>query len=180
MFANRAANEPVFGQGRPLHDSEQVFGRVPRVVSLLNWKVQGGIYVERVQNCRFTCPGDGEPIHPEHHGWLHWFDKPIPHGGRPNLDVWPDVSAYDESELCAVPGLKMEGGRPAMLFSSRNKKTVQRCVPDLMIVEGRTTACILDSIMEGAYIESCTVQALSLDGRTRNRRCFPPTFRRAL
>ncbi|KAJ2912412.1 hypothetical protein MD484_g8005, partial [Candolleomyces efflorescens] len=74
----------------------------------------------------FTCPGDGEPVGPGHHGWLHWFDKPIPDGGRPNLDLWPDVSSYSPSELYEAPGLKMKAGEPAMLFSSRNAQTVQR------------------------------------------------------
>ncbi|KAF6758877.1 xylosidase/arabinosidase [Ephemerocybe angulata] len=74
----------------------------------------------------FTCAGDGEPVGPGHHGWLHWFDKPIPEGGRPNLDLWPDVSSYSEAELYPAPGLKMKSGEPAMLFSSRNAKTVQR------------------------------------------------------
>lgn len=61
---------------------------------------------------RFTCAGDGEPVgpgalssdnveqnlqaelhsdHTGHHGWLHWFSYPIPDGGRPNTDLWPDV-----------------------------------------------------------------------------------------
>ena len=74
----------------------------------------------------FTCAGDGKPVGPGHHGWLHWFDKPIPDGGRPNTDVWPDVSSYSPSELYPAPGLKMRDGEPAMLFSSRNAQTVQR------------------------------------------------------
>ncbi|KAF9042164.1 hypothetical protein BJ165DRAFT_254406 [Panaeolus papilionaceus] len=74
----------------------------------------------------FTCHGDGEPVGQGHHGWLHWFDKPIPDGGRPNTDVWPDVSAYSPSELYPAPGLKTKDGEPVFLFSSRNAKTVQR------------------------------------------------------
>ncbi|TEB29253.1 hypothetical protein FA13DRAFT_669990 [Coprinellus micaceus] len=74
----------------------------------------------------FTCAGDGEPVGPGHHGWLHWFDKPIPDGGRPNLDIWPDVSSYGPSELYQAPGLKLKNGEPAMLFSSRNAQTVKR------------------------------------------------------
>lgn len=46
----------------------------------------------------FTCPGDGAPLDPGHHGWLHWFNYPIPDGGRPNTDLWPDVSSYSQSE----------------------------------------------------------------------------------
>ncbi|TFK23712.1 hypothetical protein FA15DRAFT_620323 [Coprinopsis marcescibilis] len=74
----------------------------------------------------FTCAGDGEAINPGHHGWLHWFDKPIPEGGRPHLDLWPDVSSYDSSELYPAPGLKHKNGEQVMLFSSRNAQTVQR------------------------------------------------------
>ncbi|KAF9017173.1 hypothetical protein BDZ89DRAFT_1074986 [Hymenopellis radicata] len=69
----------------------------------------------------FTCAGDGEPVGPGHHGWLHWFNEPIPCGGRPNTDLWPDVSSYDPDELFDAPGL-----HGAQLFSSRHPKTVQR------------------------------------------------------
>ena len=75
---------------------------------------------------RFTCAGDGEPVGPGHHGWLHWFDAPIPDGGHPNIDLWPDVSDYSPSELFPAPGLKTKDGDPVFLFSSRNAKTVQR------------------------------------------------------
>ena len=61
-----------------------------------------------------------------HHGWLHWFNHPIPDGGRPNTDFWPDVSAYSPSELFPAPGLKTKSGEQTFLFSSRNAKTVQR------------------------------------------------------
>ncbi|KAF9261979.1 hypothetical protein L218DRAFT_945729 [Marasmius fiardii PR-910] len=74
----------------------------------------------------FTCAGDGEPIDPGHHGWLHWFNQPIPNGGRPTIDLWPDTSEYDKSELYPAPGLKHKTGEQALLFSSRNPKTVQR------------------------------------------------------
>ncbi|KAF9482360.1 hypothetical protein BDN70DRAFT_435959 [Pholiota conissans] len=74
----------------------------------------------------FTCAGDGEPVGPGHHGWLHWFNYPIPDGGHPNIDLWPDVSAYSPSELFPAPGLKTKDDDPVFLFSSRNAKTVQR------------------------------------------------------
>lgn len=74
----------------------------------------------------FTCNGDGEPLDPNHHGWLHWFDKPIPDGGRPNTDLWPDVSDYSPSELYPAPGLKNADGEQMFLFSSRHSKTVRR------------------------------------------------------
>ncbi|KAI0782164.1 hypothetical protein C8Q75DRAFT_532654 [Abortiporus biennis] len=74
----------------------------------------------------FTCAGDGPPLDPGHHGWLHWFNFPIPDGGRPNLDIWPDVSEYSPSELFPAPGLKLANGEQAFLFSSRHPRTVQR------------------------------------------------------
>lgn len=74
----------------------------------------------------FTCPGDGPPLDPHHHGWLHWFTWPIPDGGRPNTDLWPDVSEYSPSELFPAPGLKFANGEQAFLFSSRNARTVER------------------------------------------------------
>ena len=61
-----------------------------------------------------------------HHGWLHWFDYPVPDGGRPNTDIWPDVSEYDPSELYEAPGLRTRSGEKCYLFSSRNQKTVDR------------------------------------------------------
>ncbi|KAF8628523.1 hypothetical protein AX15_003837 [Amanita polypyramis BW_CC] len=74
----------------------------------------------------FTCAGDGEPVGPGHHGWLHWFNYPLPDGGRPNVDLWPDVSTYSPSELFAAPGLRSDNGEQLFLFSSRHPKTVQR------------------------------------------------------
>jgi hypothetical protein len=75
---------------------------------------------------RFTCAGDGAPIDPHHHGWLHWFDQPIPNGGSPKFDLFPDVSDYTAEELQPAPGLTLPDGKPAKLFSSRNPRTVQR------------------------------------------------------
>uniref|UniRef100_D8Q9L4 Xylosidase/arabinosidase n=1 Tax=Schizophyllum commune (strain H4-8 / FGSC 9210) TaxID=578458 RepID=D8Q9L4_SCHCM len=74
----------------------------------------------------FTCAGDGEPVHRGHHGWLHWFNYPIPHGGRPNTDLWPEVSEYSPEELYPAPGLHFSNGEQAKLFSSRHPRTVQR------------------------------------------------------
>lgn len=74
----------------------------------------------------FTCAGDGQPVGPGHHGWLHWCNFPIPDGGRPNIDLWPDTSECSPSELFAAPGLKYANGEQAYLFSSRHRKTVTR------------------------------------------------------
>ncbi|KAF8499017.1 hypothetical protein F5888DRAFT_1686884 [Russula emetica] len=74
----------------------------------------------------FYCQGDGEPVGPGHHGWIHWFTYPVPHGGHLNTDYWPDTSQYTREELFVAPGFKHKDGSPAHLFSSRNPKTVQR------------------------------------------------------
>ncbi|KAF8627290.1 hypothetical protein AX17_006335 [Amanita inopinata Kibby_2008] len=74
----------------------------------------------------FTCAGDGEPVNPGHHGWLHWFNYPVSDGGRPTIDLWPDVSNYSPSELYPAPGMKSATGEQLFLFSSRHPKTVQR------------------------------------------------------
>lgn len=63
---------------------------------------------------------------PGHHGWIHWFTYPVPHGGHLNTDYWPDTSQYSSEELFVAPGFKHKDGSPAHLFSSRNPKTVQR------------------------------------------------------
>ncbi|KIY43969.1 hypothetical protein FISHEDRAFT_22785, partial [Fistulina hepatica ATCC 64428] len=75
----------------------------------------------------FTCAGDGKPLDPRHHGWIHWFNAPLNcEGSRPNTDLWPDVSAYSPSELYPTPSLNLPSGEPARLFSSRNPQSVQR------------------------------------------------------
>lgn len=47
-------------------------------------------------------------------------------GGRPNVDLWPDVQDYSPSELYVAEGLKLANGQPARVFSSRNPETVRR------------------------------------------------------
>ncbi|KAH9075652.1 hypothetical protein EDB83DRAFT_2515354 [Lactarius deliciosus] len=74
----------------------------------------------------FYCHDDGEPVGPGHHGWIHWFTYPVPDGGSPNIDYWPDTSQYTQEELFVAPGFKHKDGKQAHLFSSRNPKTVQR------------------------------------------------------
>ncbi|KAI0248087.1 hypothetical protein BJV78DRAFT_1285053 [Lactifluus subvellereus] len=74
----------------------------------------------------FYCHGDGEPVGPGHHGWIHWFTHPVPDGGSPNIDYWPDTSQYPREELFVAPGFKHKDGKQAHLFSSRNPKTVQK------------------------------------------------------
>ncbi len=68
-----------------------------------------------------------------HHGWIHWFTHPVPHGGSPNIDYWPDTSQYTQEELFVAPGFKHKDGKQAHLFSSRNPKTVQRSGTHIMV-----------------------------------------------
>ncbi|KAI0352361.1 hypothetical protein OH77DRAFT_1383710, partial [Trametes cingulata] len=80
----------------------------------------------------YACAGDAynDSIQPIYDGWLHWFNSPIPAGGHPNIDLWPDVwsmfADYTPTELFRVPGLKHANGMQAVLFSSRDRRTVWR------------------------------------------------------
>ncbi|AQT69802.1 hypothetical protein STSP2_02999 [Anaerohalosphaera lusitana] len=70
----------------------------------------------------FNCEGDGANL-----GWTHWAknrNKPF----EPNniaVDLWPDVSEYDDDELYTT-GFFHADGTPAKTFSSHNRKTVLR------------------------------------------------------
>ncbi|TFL06673.1 hypothetical protein BDV98DRAFT_498951 [Pterulicium gracile] len=75
----------------------------------------------------FTCPGDGEPLQPGHHGFSRWFSKSIQEGGNPTVDYWPETSEYTPAELYEAPGLtKGSSNEPTRVFSSRNRATVVR------------------------------------------------------
>ena len=68
----------------------------------------------------FNTPGDGTI-----HGFTHWGrGLGGPDGGRFTVDMWPDVSGYDPSDLREVPGLKMPDGSPARLYSAYRKGPV--------------------------------------------------------
>ena len=106
-----------------------------------------------------------------HHGWLHWFNCPIPDGGRPNTDVWPDVSSYSPSELFPAPGLKTESGEQTFLFSSRNAKTVQRY---------SNSTIVLIYALTTFFFFPPQKKAFPLDGRTRCRRSISSTLCRSM
>ncbi len=63
----------------------------------------------------FDCPREGGP-----QNWSHWLrhapDEPV-------VDMYPDLSEFDKSDLCAVPGLTI-GGKQAYLYSASNRKVV--------------------------------------------------------
>jgi len=70
----------------------------------------------------FNCEGDGADL-----GWTHWArDRKRPFGPRNvTVDLWPDVSDYDDDELYTT-AFHYENGTPAKTFSSHNRKTVIR------------------------------------------------------
>jgi len=70
----------------------------------------------------FNCEGDGANL-----GWTHWArDRSKVFGpGNITVDLWPDVSEYDDDELY-VTAFTYEDGTPAKTFSSHNRKTVVR------------------------------------------------------
>ncbi|MBI9018101.1 MAG: xylosidase/arabinosidase [Phycisphaerae bacterium] len=70
----------------------------------------------------FNCEGDGANL-----GWTHWAknrNKPFAPGNIA-VDLWPDISEYDDDELYATVFLQKDG-TPAKTFSSHNRKTVIR------------------------------------------------------
>ncbi|MEM8734756.1 MAG: glycoside hydrolase family 71/99-like protein [Planctomycetota bacterium] len=70
----------------------------------------------------FNCEGDGAEL-----GWTHWTRRRNePFGpGNVTIDLWPDVSEFDDDELFET-GFRHEDGRAAKVFSSNNAKTVDR------------------------------------------------------
>jgi len=70
----------------------------------------------------FNCPDDRADL-----GWTHWArDRSKPFGpGNITVDLWPDVSEYDDDELYAT-GFTNEDGTVARTFSSHDRKTVVR------------------------------------------------------
>ena len=70
----------------------------------------------------FNCENDVANL-----GWTHWArDRNKVFGpGNVTVDLWPDVSEYDDDELYAT-AFTYEDGTPAKTFSSYNRKTVVR------------------------------------------------------
>ncbi|MCU0857591.1 MAG: glycoside hydrolase family 71/99-like protein [Pontiellaceae bacterium] len=70
----------------------------------------------------FNCEGDGANL-----AWTHWaknLKKPF-EPGNIAVDMWPDVSEYDDDELYTTV-FTYADGTPAKTFSSFNRKTVLR------------------------------------------------------
>ncbi|KAJ3777953.1 hypothetical protein FB446DRAFT_61874 [Lentinula raphanica] len=74
----------------------------------------------------FTCKGDGADL--DGHDWNHWMkdSEEEQTSLRPATDLWPEMSRYPPSEQYPVPGLRLQSGNQAFLFSSSNPRTVQR------------------------------------------------------
>jgi len=70
----------------------------------------------------FNCEGDGANL-----GWTHWARdrRKTFRPGNITVDLWPDVSEYDDDELYTT-GFTYEDGTPARTFSSHNRKSVVR------------------------------------------------------
>ncbi len=70
----------------------------------------------------FNCENDGAGL-----GWTHWTKNwKEPFGpGNVTVDLWPDVSEYDQDELYDT-GFRHADGTVAQTFSSHNRKTVIR------------------------------------------------------
>jgi hypothetical protein len=68
----------------------------------------------------FNCPGDGDP----NRGWKSWAsDTPSPK--TLTVDMYPDLTEFNPSDLCPVPGFTIRG-RPAFLYSAMNSNVVDR------------------------------------------------------
>ncbi|GIW88062.1 MAG: hypothetical protein KatS3mg108_2386 [Isosphaeraceae bacterium] len=70
----------------------------------------------------FRCPGD-----PAGQGWRHWSRE----SGRITVetltfDLWPDTSELTPEERYPAPGFTTPEGKPATLFSSANRRTIDR------------------------------------------------------
>lgn len=70
----------------------------------------------------FRCPGDSAD-----EGWRHWSrnTKKIA-ADTVTVEMWPDLTEFDDKEKYAAPGFTFPDGKPASLFSSAHPKTVQR------------------------------------------------------
>ncbi len=91
---------PFTGQSNPGVDTSTLHGKV--VCGYQGW---------------FTCPGDGSGM-----GWFHWgkpFAAPSDEFGPGvcSIDMWPDMSEYNEEDKVATP-FKHADGSTAYIYSS--------------------------------------------------------------
>ena len=70
----------------------------------------------------FRAPGD-----PSGGGWVHWSrDGKRIAPDTLTFEMWPDMSEYSPPEQYPATGFAYPDGKPAMLFSSVNPRTVER------------------------------------------------------
>lgn len=69
----------------------------------------------------FGCPKDGS----RWNSWVHWFGDGKPDADHATVDIWPDTSELSPDELFPT-ALTLPSGKPAMLYSAYNAKTVAR------------------------------------------------------
>jgi len=70
----------------------------------------------------FRCPGDEEDV-----GWVHWSrDRSRIAPETLTFEMWPDMSEYSRAERYPAPGFTYPDGSQAELFSSANRRTVER------------------------------------------------------
>ena len=70
----------------------------------------------------FSCPEDGAEL-----GWTHWaraIRRPFGPGNAA-IDLWPDMRELSQDERYPTQ-FKHADGRPATVYSSANKKTINR------------------------------------------------------
>jgi hypothetical protein len=68
----------------------------------------------------FNCAGDGDA----NRGWRSWA-RGAPSADTLTIDMYPDLSEFNPSDLCAVPGFTIRG-RQAYLYSAMNPNVVGR------------------------------------------------------
>jgi hypothetical protein len=114
----------------------------------------------------FNCPGDGSP----HNNWRSW-SRGVPADGTLTIDLYPDLTEFLPSELCAVPGMTIHG-RPAYLYSAWNPKIVARQFEwmktyglDGVLVQ-RFVGSIADKRATGDVVLKNIIAAARTSGRT--------------
>jgi len=69
----------------------------------------------------FMTPDDGGL-----NKWRHWANNEMPGDDTVGIDLWPDLSEFDEDELYPSGFTYYENGQTAGLYSNNNAKTVMR------------------------------------------------------
>jgi hypothetical protein len=116
----------------------------------------------------FTCPGDGSG-----RSWFHW-GRDIFEPGNCTIDLWPDMTEYDEDERYPTP-FKFADGSPAYVFSSMNPKTVSRhfkWMRDYGIDGVFVQRFVTETLGEKQLFHANTALANCREGANRNGRIY--------